>query len=48
MKPAGWLERLHWLAARFPEFGVGPDLAVLSVGELYGLYRFLSRAAEGS
>ena len=48
MRPAAWVERLRWLVARFPEFGVAPDLAALSAAELYGLYRFLSRAADGA
>ena len=47
MRPATWLERLQWLALRFPEFGIGPDLAALSAADLWGLYRFLSRAADG-
>ena len=41
------MERLQWLAARFPECGIGQDLAALSAADLYGLYRFLSRAADG-
>ena len=48
MTAATWLERLQWLAARLPEFGIGPDLAALSAADLYGLYRFLSRAADGA
>ena len=47
MRPAAWLERLQCLAARFPEFCIGPDLTVLSAADLYGLYRFLCRAADG-
>ena len=47
MRPAAWIERLQWLAARFPELGVGSDLAALPAADLYGLYRFLSRAADG-
>lgn len=42
-----WLERLQWLAARFPEHGIGTDLAALSAADLWGLYRFLTRIAEG-
>lgn len=42
------MERLQWLAARLSEFGVAPDLAALSAADLYGLYRYLSRAADGA
>ena len=47
MRPAAWLDRLQCLATRFPEFGVGADLAALSAADLWGLYRFLSRIADG-
>ena len=47
MRPA-WLDRLECLAARFPELCLGTDLAALSVAELWGLYRFLSRIANGA
>lgn len=47
MRSGAWLERLQWLASRFPEFGIGHDLAALSAADLYGLYRFLSRVADG-
>ncbi len=47
MRPAAWLERLQWLTVRFPEFGIGSDLATLSLADLYGTYRFLSRVAQG-
>lgn len=48
MRPATWLERLPWLAARFPECGLGADLAALSAADLWGLYLFLSRIADGA
>ena len=48
MTPAAWLERLQGLAARFPGLGIGPDLAALSAADLWGLYRFLSRLADGA
>jgi hypothetical protein len=48
MTPGGWLERLQWLAARFPEHGIGADLAALSAADLWGLYRFLTRIADGA
>jgi hypothetical protein len=45
--PPAWQERLQRLAARFHEFGIGPDFAALAAADLYGVYRFLSRAADG-
>jgi hypothetical protein len=48
MTPAAWPERLQWLVARFPELGVGADLAELSAADLWGLYRFLSRIADST
>lgn len=40
------LERAQALAMPFPWLGMGPDLAALSVADLWGLYRFLRRVAE--
>lgn len=48
MSAAPWLERLECLAARLPELCLGTDLAALTVAELSGLYRFLSRIAGGA
>jgi len=48
MSRAPWLDRLQCLAARFPELCLGSDLAALSVAELWGFYRFLSRIAQGA
>ena len=48
MRPAAWLERLQCLVARFPELGMGADLAALTAADLWGLYRFLSRVADGA
>jgi hypothetical protein len=42
-----WLERLQTLSVRFSGMGVGADLAALSLIELWGLYRYLSRLADG-
>lgn len=47
MKPDNWLERLQILAVRFSHLGVGADLATLSIIELWSLYLFLSRLADG-
>ncbi len=41
-----WLESLQMLCARFSYIGMGPDIAALSLIELWGLYRFLLRLAE--
>ncbi len=46
MTPPDWLERLQWLAARFPQAGMSPDLAGLSLADLWAVYRFLCRLAE--
>jgi hypothetical protein len=42
-----WLERLQTLSVRFSGMGVGADLAALSLIELWGLYCYLSRLADG-
>jgi hypothetical protein len=47
MRPAAWLERLQWLVARFPECEVDPDLGALCIADAWGVYRFLSRLANG-
>ena len=48
MKPLEWRERLQHLIARFPELGLSGDVAALSTAEAWGLFRFLSRLAEGT
>ncbi len=48
MRPGARLERLQCLAARFPQLGIGADLAALSAADLWGLYRFLMRIADGA
>jgi hypothetical protein len=47
MNNLDWLERLQTLAARFSHLGIGGDIAALSIIELWGLYLFLSRLADG-
>ena len=42
-----WLERLQTLFVRFSHLGLTDDMAGLSLIELWGLYRFLSRLADG-
>jgi len=48
MRAPAWLERLQCLAARFPELGIGPELAALSMAEAWGVYLFLARLADGA
>lgn len=42
------LERAQALAARLPWLGMGPDLAALPLADLWGVHRFLARAAEAA
>ena len=42
-----WMNRLQTLCERFSYLGMGADLAALSIIELWGLYLFLSRLADG-
>ena len=39
------LDRTQALAARFSYLGMGPDLAALSLADLWGLWRLLERMA---
>ena len=48
MRPPAWLERLQWLAERLPGYGMGADLAALSIADAWGLFRYLSRLADGA
>lgn len=41
-----WVQLLEMLCARFSSHGVGADLSALSLDDLWGLYRFLSRLSE--
>ena len=41
-----WLERLQMLIARFYLFGIGADMASLSLLDAWALYLHLSRLAE--
>lgn len=47
MNTPAWLEDLQALAARFGAYGIGPDLAALTLAQAWGLYRFLCRVAGG-
>lgn len=42
-----WLKRLQTLLVRFSYLGISADMAGLSLIELWGLYRFLSRLSDG-
>jgi hypothetical protein len=47
MNDENWLECLQTLLVRFSALGISDDMAGLSLIELWGLYRFLSRLADG-
>lgn len=47
MNDEKWLVRLQMLCERFSHLGIGADLAGLSMIELWGLYCYLSRLADG-
>lgn len=47
MSSETWIERLQTLCNRFSHLGVSADLAALSIIELWGLYLFLTRLADG-
>ncbi len=40
------IAELRRLAYRLPELGIGPDLAALTIGELWGLYALLVRLSN--
>ncbi len=40
-------ERVYSLAIRLPALGIGADICAMTVCELRGLYRFLTRVAAG-
>lgn len=42
-----WLNELQWLAVRFTDHGITPDLAALTPVEAWGLFMFLRRVASG-
>ena len=47
-RPALWLDELRSLTVRFSGYGIGPDLAGLTLAQAWGLFLFLRRlAAEG-
>ena len=46
-RPAEWLEELQALAVRFSGYGIGPDLAGLTLAEAWGVFLFLRRLMAG-
>jgi len=46
-RPASWLDELQSLSARFSGYGIGPDLAGLTLAQAWGLFLFLHRLAAG-
>lgn len=40
-------ERVYSLSARLSWLGIGPEIAALSLVELWGLYLFLLRVSHG-
>lgn len=47
MKPDDWQIRLQTLCNRFVHLGMGADLTSLLEVDLWGVYLFLSRLADG-
>ena len=47
MSNCAWLDRLQCLITRFAYLGIGTDIAALSLIEAWGLYRYLTRLADG-
>lgn len=43
-----WLDRLRWLTIRLPGHGIGPDLASMSMAELWGVYVSLTAKNKAS
>ena len=48
MTGAAWIEELQMLAARFSGYGIGPDMAGLTLAQAWGLFVFLRRMAGGA
>lgn len=42
-----WLESLEMLLVRFSYLGIGADIQSHSINELWSIYLYLSRLAEG-
>ena len=48
MTGAPWIEELQWLAVRFSGYGIGPDVAGLTLAQAWGVFVFLRRVAGGA
>ena len=48
MTGAPWLEELEMLAVRFSGYGIGPDVASLTLAQAWGVFVFLRRMAGGA
>ena len=48
MRDAHWIEDLQMLFARFSGYGVGPDMAGLTLAQAWGVLAFLRRVAGGA
>jgi hypothetical protein len=47
MNGATWLDELNGLLARFSGLGISADIAAMGLIELWGVYCYLRRLAEG-
>lgn len=47
MTSNSWLDQLHFLLERFSYLGISEDLASMDLIELWGVYHYLRRLAEG-
>lgn len=47
IKDISWLEQLEMLLIRFSHLGIGTDIASLSLIELWAVYLYLLRLADG-
>lgn len=47
MKGATWLDELNGLLARFSGLGISADIAAMGLIELWGVYCYLRRLADG-
>ena len=46
-RAGSWLDELQSQAVRFSGYGIGPDLAGLTLAQAWGLFLFLHRLAAG-
>lgn len=47
MKDGTWLNQLNELLGRFSSMGICPDIAAMTLCELWGVYCFLQRIEGG-